>query len=319
MKVVAGIDEAGYGPSFGPLVLSASVFRIPEGGEEDIWKLLAASVTKKSERNSCRILVNDSKKVFGGRGRIRALERGVLSFLRCCTESMSSLSDVLKRFSLEDDLGLDELPWYEDFHVTLPVDSAPEEIEDCSENLRRDIACSPLEFLGVKTLPVEVPRLNSDFRRTDNKAASLFEYTLKFIDYLRKTYGKEKLEFVIDKHGGRRRYARLLAGSCWGDRVRIISQDKLESTYELSGKLGRARISFREKADELSFPVALASMVSKYVRELYMILFNRYWKKLAADVKPTSGYYEDARRFIAHIEPLLVRQKIDTALLIRSR
>ena len=319
MKVVAGIDEAGYGPSIGPLVLSVSIFRIPAGSDGELWKELSASVTRKSERNTCRVLVNDSKKVFCGRDKLGSLEKSVLSFLRCCSEPVLSLTEFLEKFSLEEDLGLNGLPWYEDFNVPLPAHAALEDIESCCENLDKDLARSGRQFLGVKTLPVEVPKLNRDFQRTGNKAASLFEYTSKLIDYLRRAYGEGQMELIIDKHGGRTRYAGLLAGSYWGDRVRVISQGRFESTYELTGELGRIRISFKEKADELSFPVALASMVSKYVRELYMILFNRYWMNLKSGIRPTSGYYQDALRFFKDIEPLPARHNIDDALFIRSR
>ena len=45
MTIVAGIDEAGYGPWLGPLVVSAAALRVPpELAEVDLWKTLSAGV-----------------------------------------------------------------------------------------------------------------------------------------------------------------------------------------------------------------------------------------------------------------------------------
>ena len=39
-------------------------------------------------------------------------------------------------------------------------------------------------------------------------------------------------------------------------------------------------------------------MLSKYLRELHMALFNAYWIERRADLRPTAGYVTDARRFL---------------------
>ena len=64
--ILAGIDEAGYGPTLGPLVVSVSVFRIPEEHPReqtraDLWTSLESVVCRK--RDGHRIPVNDSKKL----------------------------------------------------------------------------------------------------------------------------------------------------------------------------------------------------------------------------------------------------------------
>jgi hypothetical protein len=60
--------------------------------------------------------------------------------------------------------------------------------------------------------------------------------------------------------------------------------------------VGDSEIRFRTKA-EAHLPVALASMVCKYVRELAMDLFNDFWAKHVPGLKPTKGYPVDAKRF----------------------
>lgn len=58
------------------------------------------------------------------------------------------------------------------------------------------------------------------------------------------------------------------------------------------------RVIFEVDADSRHFPVALASMTAKLVRELAMMRFNRYWGDRLAEIKPTAGYRTDARRWL---------------------
>ena len=76
-----------------------------------------------------------------------------------------------------------------------------------------------------------------------------------------------------DKHGGRNRYGSLLDGCLDGQMVWCQGESRDESIY----RVGQTEIRF-EPRSERHFPVALASMVSKYVRELAMELFNRFWR-----------------------------------------
>jgi hypothetical protein len=57
------------------------------------------------------------------------------------------------------------------------------------------------------------------------------------------------------------------------------------------------QVTFEPRADMSHFCVALASMVSKYLRELFMREFNHFWQQKVPGLKPTAGYPGDARRF----------------------
>ncbi len=43
-------------------------------------------------------------------------------------------------------------------------------------------------------------------------------------------------------------------------------------------------------------------MFAKYIRESAMKLFNSWWVKRVPGIRPTAGYPQDARRFIADIK-----------------
>ncbi len=79
-----------------------------------------------------------------------------------------------------------------------------------------------------------------------------------------------------------------------------------------------SRICFRTRAEEL-LPVALASMVSKYLREVLMVGFNQFWQNHIPDLKPTKGYPVDAKRFLEEIAPVAKQLSIPQSLFWRSR
>ena len=63
MPIIAGIDEAGYGPTLGPFVLSKVVMEIPVEyhHDTDIWHLLKDAISEKIQKRGNRIIVGDSK------------------------------------------------------------------------------------------------------------------------------------------------------------------------------------------------------------------------------------------------------------------
>ncbi len=62
-------------------------------------------------------------------------------------------------------------------------------------------------------------------------------------------------------------------------------------------------MSLSPRADGGNGLVALASIVSKTVREVWMDVFNAYWLVRVPGLKPTAGYPVDAARFRRAIEP----------------
>ena len=87
MLIYAGIDEAGYGPMFGPLCVASTAFVLedcnPEDGAPDMWSMLHHIICKKRKDAKHKIAVNDSKQLKSNAKKkaLTHLERGVFAFM----------------------------------------------------------------------------------------------------------------------------------------------------------------------------------------------------------------------------------------------
>ena len=112
MAVVAGIDEAGYGPILGPLVVSGTAVRVPDGeAGNDLWKALGTSVTRDAPRERPLLRVADSKVVHTGDG-VGALDRTVLPFVSLTGEAPRTIRQLLALLRGAPPEDLDHYPWY---------------------------------------------------------------------------------------------------------------------------------------------------------------------------------------------------------------
>lgn len=77
-------------------------------------------------------------------------------------------------------------------------------------------------------------------------------------------------------------------------------------------------VHFQTGAEEQHMPVALASMLAKYNRELLMARLQAYFTRHLPGIAPTAGYGSDAKRFWQEVQPELGRLKIDGRTLRRQ-
>jgi len=343
--IVAGIDEAGYGPTLGPLVVSVSVFRVhepcaPEADAaalpdwQDLWTRLDGAVCRKPD--GLRIPVDDSKKLFHQNQKkgLQDLEEGVLPFIYLREgvlhrDFRSFLARVARRGSAlgrrettSPEAYLDEYPWYRERNLDMPIDTYPAVIRSRARKLREALEVSKIELLGLAAWPVEVLEFNRSLSESENKALVSFHAVGSFLERLYRRFPEERVEVLVDRQGGRMRYGPLLYENVRPKTIRIEAQTDELSTYLLvrGRRLGMPfRVSFAVDCETRSFPVSLASMLSKYIREAHMVLFNRFWKEHMSGLEPTAGYALDARRFLGAIHELRGRLGIDDALLVRRR
>ena len=282
LRTIIGIDEAGYGPMLGPLVVGISVFRAPE-------PFAALNVP-------LPVPVDDSKKLYSRASGIGRLERSVLAFRAVAAEP-----------DVPDDPGA-RPPW------GLPADAALPAAERAAD-LADALATAEIEVLQVATRTVTVPAFNAGVSASDSKATVLFDAAMDLLAPWMDVEGP--VDVVIDRHGGRKFYSEPLNRRLPGRFHWIEAEEKTASSYVFPAE--EARVSFEVKADARHRPVALGSMAAKYVRERWMGAFYDWFGERDPDLVPTAGYVTDARRWLADSEDLRKRLEIDDDDLIRVR
>jgi hypothetical protein len=126
------------------------------------------------------------------------------------------------------------------------------------------------------------------------------------------------IRVLCDKHGGRNKYAGLLQEVAGTGLVQVVTESRAESRYCFGPPSRRVDIRFSAGGEQF-LPAALASMMSKYLRELAMMALNRYWCGVVGGLKPTAGYPTDAKRWLADVDTAKKKLQIDNRLLWRCR
>ena len=319
MAVLAGIDEAGFGPILGPLVVSSAAFRVPDNLLwENLWEVLHTSVSDKRRGLTGRLLIADSKKVFNRTLGIRHLRRTVLASLKHTGSSPKNLTELFLSLCPDCLEQLAEYPWYKQIS-DYPLASEDADIEIAASMLRADLAANHIEMLGLKSRCLEVAHYNRMVTTVNNKAKVLFTAVAELMQSAVTEFKDDNLEIIIDRQGGRSHYRRELQLMFGGSDLRIVREDQQASSYEMRMPNRRVRVHFIVGADSRFLPVSLASMVCKYLREVLMDNINRYFTALSSSVRPTAGYWQDGLRFIADIKTHIPQLKFDSNQLVRCR
>jgi hypothetical protein len=124
---------------------------------------------------------------------------------------------------------------------------------------------------------------------------------------------------VIDRQGGRKFYETLFAGMFPESIVGVTEESETHSKYRIIGRNRSMDVVLKIQSEQYHLPVALASMTAKYLRELFMTRFQRFWSGIAPNIRPTFGYFKDGKRFLAEIEPYIESLGIKRETLIRQK
>jgi ribonuclease HII len=318
MPWIIGIDEAGYGPNLGPFVMSAVACRVPEQlAAADLWDVLRAAVRRPGDSRDERLLVADSKQVYSSARGLRALETGVLAALPLAPNA-TTLAHRLEGLALAP-AELAAEPWYTGT-TTVPLEADPATAATAAARLARAGHENGVSVARIRSTVVCPARFNAITDRAGSKGAVLGQGLVELLHDLRESLGKdEPASFFIDKHGGRNTYAPLLQQAIRDGLVVARRESAAQSVYSVLGSRHPVQFTFQPRADSEQFCVALASMVSKYLRELLMLEFNRFWQAQIPGLKPTAGYPGDAARFLEAIRPAFARLKLSEDVVWRRK
>ncbi|HBT77733.1 MAG TPA: hypothetical protein DEB39_12600 [Planctomycetaceae bacterium] len=285
-----GIDEAGYGSNLGPLVVSASLWKgAPDPGAFPMF--------------------GDSKRLYTSHGSLVRLEQGVLGAIQAIDGRIPNDGKTLYE-SLGSLVPAER--WERDFNQVVPIDAAPEVISRIAAGLEM--------LQAVRSRIIHAASFNRLLETDGNKSTLLTRQTLALMCELIGTLpeGGEVIVFA-DKHGGRNRYAAPLYERFPDAFIEIVAEGRESSVYRLCDKRNRRLEIHFETQGERHPQTALASMVSKYVRELAMRAFNAFWCREVESLRPTAGYPADAKRFYRDIDRARKRLEIAPESIWRSK
>jgi hypothetical protein len=318
-----GTDEAGYGPNLGPLVISATVWHVEADPRRvDLYrrlsKVCAAASQQQPEACDDRLLVGDSKLLYRPQLGLKLLERGVLSMVGLLGELPADWRALWNALEPAPHDSASGLPWHDGFDLDLPLEAERDDLVRTADRLRTASRKGKFQLIAMRSRTVFPEQFNDLAEQLGNKAEALSRLTLALAGELLTSLPPEPALVICDKHGGRNRYGALLQRQFPDVLVEVARESQAESIYRFGPMEARTEFRFRVGGEAI-LPTALASMASKYLRELCMLAFNDFWRRHLPDLRPTAGYPGDSRRFKSDIEATQIKLGIDDKVLWRSR
>jgi hypothetical protein len=213
MGILIGMDEAGYGPHLGPLVVAATAWEVPDDssglgvqncddGEPastaghcgamatleraakrqriddcvDLYRLLRNVVAKSgSER---RIAIADSKALYHPGQGLRQLERGLHAVLITLQQSLACWSDIVRYCEADPDGHHQCVCWPDGFDCPLPVDAVAEELARLAARFARACEAVGVRPLAIRAKLVFPKQFNDLVAHYDSKGQALSHITV---------------------------------------------------------------------------------------------------------------------------------------------
>lgn len=273
-----GADENGLGARLGPLVVTAVLARVTEQGHRTLSRKLPRAI---------RADLDDSKRLLSH------TDVGIgEAWARVLTPTPArSPADLFEQLSLEGPVTLKKRC---ESHVAGQCWNARGEAFSSTdadvariEKHRRALAERGVELLRVHSSVVCTKQLNHAKNSGTNRFVSDLHAMEALILRLRAEAGSD-IEAVCGKVGGIAEYSKFF-GPLSGRLHAVLGEGRARSGYRFPG-LGE--VHFVRDADAADPLVSLASLVGKYVRELFMTRIGlSYAEHIEEDRRP-SGYHD---------------------------
>jgi hypothetical protein len=209
--------------------------------------------------------------------------------------------------------------WYTG-STALPVAAEHGRFREAAERFGETCTRGQVSWGQVRSVVMCPARFNQLLDEWGSKGAVLGQGLAELLGCNRRPdQGCEPVYFWVDKHGGRNTYAPMLQHALAEGMVVAHEEGRERSVYSVMGLERPLRLTFQPRADAAHFCVALASMFSKYLREVLMLEFNQFWQTRVPGLKPTAGYPGDAARFFDQIRPAAQRLGIPEDSLWRRK
>jgi ribonuclease HII len=322
-RLFIGVDEAGYGPNLGPLLICGSAMLAPKHMLESELCACFSKVFKAESWKPacCHVPLGDSKKLYQPGSGLDTLEIGLLSCLQLLhADSLVKLEDLQGLLDATHlvppeivSRPLPNLPWYQTLD-RFPVPRNTElsdEISRLSRLAGVALAEHDIELIELSCVVVAEPQFNAAIDISGSKGQLLSQATLGLVAHWIEKHRELPVEVFCDRQGGRKNYMPVLL-------------DAMPEQWFTETLSSPSRCSYRRQVDppcDIHFsvggdqfpPTALASMLAKYLRERLMEAVNAFWLQQVPGLKPTAGYPQDAKRYRAAIEGVAQQLKLAPA------
>lgn len=308
--IVVGVDENGLGPLLGPMVVTACAFRTPSADPEYLWRLRTPDLP-----------ADDSKVVFA-RNRLARGETATLRWLSLFGVRPAHYAALASALCAPP---LVPLPCAGAGHascmpapdVSLPLWADPQTAA-LPDDTARAVARN-LNDLGVVPLALRLHALcpgefNAVLAPGDiNKFRLDLSLMVGLVLHIASRESGAPVLAICGKVGGMKSYLPWLSACATGD-WEVLQEHPQESAYRLDH---RVTFRFIKDGDAAHLPVAVASMVGKYFRELAMHQLNRTWRP---EGRPVSGYRDRlTAAFVDETAPQRARAQFPDACFLRRR
>jgi ribonuclease HII len=198
--------------------------------------------------------------------------------------------------------------------------SAPSRANDPADlsSLANAWASTTVRPSGLFSALISEHEFNQGLIQRGNKAHLLSATSLLLANHvLQLCPAGQTVVIDFDRHGGRKRYLPLLVEHFAADWPQVLGETERESSY--LWEAGDRRVFFRFTVDgEQRYPVAAASLASKYARELGMHCVNTFWQRLIPNLPASAGYPVDAARMLAEMQSAIQPLPVPLAELWRN-
>jgi len=319
MLYVIGTDEAGYGPNLGPLVISATVWQVDDAAKAfDLYRVLRKVICNNPEKATARRVAMADSKLLYKPGEIHDLERGALAALACVGHQCGAWRELWRFLDSSASSDIASLVWHDGYSLDLPLAVDLKKLEKTTSALHDGLEQAGVHLIGLHSRAIFPERFNDLTESFDNKSETLSRLTLELLGDVLDGLPAAPVITFCDKHGGRNFYSMLLQRQFPDWLVEVHCEGADESIYRFGPAERRIEVGFRVRSEQY-LPAALASMIAKYLREVFMRAFNDFWCTRVPGLRPTAGYPGDSHRFKEEINEMQLALGIDDRVLWRSR
>ncbi len=214
MGILIGMDEAGYGPNLGPLVVAATAWEIADDGPAsgvqgshegepasaggrpagatatavrrtkhqsqhdhiDLYRALRNIVAKSASER--RVPIADSKVLYNPAAGLRHLERGLHAVLLAMRQQLSCWSEIVHYCQADPDGHHRRACWPDEFDCSLPIHAAANELTRLGARFARACQSASVRPLVIRARFVFPEQFNDLVAYYNSKGAALSHVTV---------------------------------------------------------------------------------------------------------------------------------------------